>query len=219
MSSQCSLPTITTWVCWLAAVCLDRAGVQFSPVWLNSLNHRGCVWTVQPCTGCWCMFISLFLFCICMHEHFQQDVLSFCCNAAKTFGELNCSATVQGLSHITETGNRKINLLHLNACLSGMWCEARIPNPRHLFFFCSCEIQLETSEKSPRYGSREQVVSFLDRSFSGLLFSARIPLFPAQTIAQQEHKKGKKTCKLEHLQAHNCPVHETSACTSCLSSS
>lgn len=36
-----------------------------------------------------------------------------------------------------------------------------------------------------RHGNMEEIVSILDRSFSGLLFSVHSALFPAQLIAKQ----------------------------------
>lgn len=54
----------------------------------------------------------------------------------------------------------------------------RAPVLLFISFFGPCEIQHEASENSPRYGHTEEVVSFLDRSFSDLLFFVHFALFP-----------------------------------------
>lgn len=169
MSSQCSLPPVMTWVCCLAAACLDRATIQFSPVWLDSYCVSVlCMWNATMyCMWCLCKIICTLLFWRCMWVYFEQDSLFFSCSAVKTFSELSNDLSISWWERGRKR-EKKINPLDFKVCSRKMcW----ILNPS--FFFWGEQVKI-----AKRYGSTEEVVSFLDRSFSGLLFSVHFTFLP-----------------------------------------
>lgn len=200
MSSQCSLPTVTTRVCWLAAVCLDRAAIQLNPVWVKSIyqlcvcvlcewcNHGCCVFwrsSANSCSAdvCECSFNWI-----------------FSALAAVLPKPLVNSAVITNILPGSEKGEKErvINKINksekdLRVCLRKMWFEVgRIPNPSSPSVFRFMWNQTWSEWEQPQDGSAEEGVSFLHRSFSVLLFSDRFALFPTQLIAQQHDKKKKK---------------------------